>query len=89
MGANLVVNVISASKNYHVNECIGWTYSTVVLHWLNNDTYKPFVGNRVNKINEFKFINWRDVPTNCNPADFNSRDCPAENLPIEWSEGPP
>ena len=53
-----------------------WSDSTVTLHWLkDNGDYKVFVCNRVAKIKEKDFINWKYVPTKQNPADLGSRGC--------------
>ena len=63
MGANLVQNVKSALESQNVRSVTGWTYSTVVLYWLNEKrNYKQFAGNRVNKIREKEFINWYMFP---------------------------
>ena len=89
MGANIMENTRCALKRYPVKNCYGWTYSTVVLHWLRKgETYKPFVSNRVSKVREKDFISWRHVPTLENPADYGSRGCAADKLPTTWFEGP-
>ena len=45
--------------------------STVALHWINgNGYYKQLVRNRVKKIPEKQYIQWRHVSTAANPADI-------------------
>jgi hypothetical protein len=50
--------------------------------------YKQFVLNRVKKINAKKYINWRHVRTDENPADLGSRGCATARLPESWLTGP-
>ena len=46
---------------------------SVALYWtIGRGTHKQFMNNRVNKISEKDFINWRHVPTDRNPADIGS-----------------
>ena len=66
-----------------------WSDSTVTLHWLkDNGDYKVFICNRVAKIKEKDFINWKYVPTKQNPADLGSRGCDIGKLEQNWWEGP-
>ncbi|KAK3730338.1 hypothetical protein QZH41_002078 [Actinostola sp. cb2023] len=89
MAANLVDNVRKALEGYPVNQVQGWLDSTVALCWIKRrGSYKQFVGNRVLKINEKDFIEWRHVGTDQNPADLGSRGCKADQLSGVWLEGP-
>ena len=89
MAANLVHNVKSTLVGYPVNSVIGWLDSTVALHWIQGGgSYKQFVANRVRKIKEKDFIEWRYVNTDRNPADIGSRGCKADQLSGEWIQGP-
>ena len=82
-------NTRSALKKYPVNRCYAWTDSTVVLCWLKTKRgYKQFVTNRVLKINEKNYIEWRYVPTQQNPADIGSRGCKGNKIQELWTRGP-
>ena len=57
MAANLATNIKAALKDLNIRSVIGWTDSTVVLHWLRDQgSYKVFVENRVKKILSHEFI---------------------------------
>ena len=57
MAANLATNIKAALKDLNIRSVIGWTGSTVVLHWLRDQrSYKVFVESRVKKILSRKFI---------------------------------
>jgi hypothetical protein len=63
--------------------------STIALYWIKGGgTYKQFVANRVRKINEKEFIEWRHVTTDQNQADVGSRGCLGNNLSKIWLNGP-
>ena len=53
-----------------------------------NAEYKVFVCDRVVKIKEKGFTNWKYVPTKQNPADLGSRGCDIGKLGQDWWEGP-
>ncbi len=60
MACNLVHNVKHALEGFPVSEVYGWLDSTVALHWLKGGgEYKQFVRNRVLKILEKAYIQWR------------------------------
>lgn len=89
MAANLCENVKEALEGQSTRHFYGWTDSSVALHWVKGKgNYKQFVNNRVNKIRQKDFINWRYVPTNQNPADIGSRGSNADKIPDEWWSGP-
>ena len=74
MAANLVHNVKKALEGFPVNLVVGWLDSSVALHWIRgNGEYKQFVGNRVRKMQEKSYIEWRHVGTHENPAYIASR----------------
>ena len=52
----------------------------------NNGDYKVIICNRVAKIKEKVFINWKYVPTKQNPADLGSRGCYMGKLEQNWWE---
>ena len=57
MAANLATNIKAALKDLSIRSVIGWTDSTVVLHWLKDQgSYKVFEENRVKKILSHEFI---------------------------------
>jgi hypothetical protein len=89
MSTNLVHNVKVALAGFPVTGVYGWLDSTVALHWINgNGEYKQFVRNRVRKIQEKHYIQWRHVPTAENPADVGSRGGSVEQLSELWWRGP-
>lgn len=62
MAANLVNNVKDALKGFPVESVHCWLDSTVALHWIKGGgDYKQFVSNRVRKIKEKEYIQWRHV----------------------------
>ena len=76
-------------KVFRLLTCIGWLDNTVALHWISgNGDYKQFVRNRVKKIQEKQYIQWRHVPTAANPADRGSREGTVEQLSELWWNGP-
>ena len=89
MAANLAENTKNALDGQLVRSVTGWLDSTVALYWIKGGgAYKQFVANRVRKINEKEFIEWRHVTTDQNPADVGSRGCLGSNLPKIWLNGP-
>ena len=89
MAANLVENVRVALEGYPIKSVHGWSDSTVALHWIKGGgTYKQFVANRVRKINDKDYIEWRHVDSKHNPADIGSRGCKADQLCNVWLPGP-
>ena len=76
MVANLAENIKTSLPNHNIREVHGWSDSTAVLHWLQeNESYKQFAHNRVSCINSKSEINWKYVDTTHNPADLGSRGC--------------
>ena len=89
IAANLMENVRNALHNYQISKCYGWSDSLIVLFWLKQKQgYKQFVSNRVQKINQKAYIEWRHVPTQENPADIGSRGCKGTDLKESWTSGP-
>ena len=92
MSANLVKNVKKALENLPVRNVYGWLDSTVASHWIKGNTnkykYKQFVSNRVRKIKEIDYIQWRYVPTDENISDMGSRGARPDHLNGEWKYGP-
>ena len=67
----------------------GSSGSSRTLRWLkDNEEYKVFVCNRVVKIKEKGFKNWKYVPVKQSPADLGSSDCDIGKLWKDWWEGP-
>ena len=88
MSSNLAGNVQCSLSKFNIREVYAWPDSTVTLNWLkDNGEYKVFVYNRVAKIKEKGFMNWKDVPTKQNPADLGSRGCDIGKLGQNWWEG--
>ena len=82
-------NVRVALEGYPIKSVHGWSDSTVALHWIKGGgTYKQFVANRVRKINDKDYIEWRHVDSKHNPADIGSRGCKADQLCNVWLPGP-
>ena len=89
MAANVVDNVKRVLQGYPVRKVYGWLDSSVALHWIRGESrYKQFVSNRVAKIKEKEFIEWRHVPTELNPADVASRGAYSHKLGDQWYKGP-
>ena len=89
MAANLVDNVKKALDGFPVTGVTGWLDSTVALCWVKGQgQYKQFVQNRVRKIREKSFIEWRHVPTDQNPVDIGSRAGTGSNDKRLWENGP-
>ena len=89
MAANLAQNVLDALQGMPVRQVYGWLDSTVALYWIKGaGKYKQCVSNRVKKINQKDFIQWRHVPTNLNPADVASRSGNRESIGQMWMKGP-
>lgn len=65
VAANLVENVKNALQDQPVRPVYGWLDSTFALHWIRwgGSSYKQFVANRVNKIRDKEYIEWRHVGT--------------------------
>ena len=67
----------------------GWLDSSVALHWIKgNGDYRQFVANRVSKIQQHSFIQWRYVLSDQNPADLGSRGGRVDKSAKLWWEGP-
>lgn len=87
MATNMLINVRNALDNLPSPNVFGWLDSTVALHWIKgNGQYKQFVANRVAKIQLYKEIEWRYVPTDENPADPASRGALVHS--VLWQQGP-
>ena len=75
MAANLVSKVRDALKEFPLEVAYCWLTSSVALHWIKGvGNYKQFISNRVRKIQEKEYIQWRDVGSKETPADLGSRD---------------
>ena len=89
MSSNLVGNLKCSLSKFDIREVYAGSDSTVTLHWLrDNGEYKVFVYNRVAKIKEKGFTNWKYIPTKQNPADLDSRGCNVDKLGQTWWGGP-
>jgi hypothetical protein len=89
MATNLVSNVKESLEGFPVNRVVGWLDSTVALHWIRgNGEFKQFVENRVRRIQEKSYIEWRHVPSADNPADLGSRGSDVSQSASIWWKGP-
>ena len=89
MACNLLHNVKQALKGFPVSDVYGWLDSTTALHWLKRGgEYKQFIRNRVKKILEKAYIQWRYVNTKENPADLGSRGGKVDESTQLWLKGP-
>ena len=88
MVANSLYNVRESLASYPIIAIHGWLDSTVALYWIRrkHNEWKQFVSNRVAKIRNKDYIQWRYCPTADNPADIGSRG--VNTLPARWFEGP-
>ena len=63
-----------------------WLDSSVALHWIRgNGSYKQFVANRVEKIQQHTGVEWRHVNTEENPADLASRGGSVGDKDLWWN----
>lgn len=77
-----------ALEGFPVSDVYGWLDSTAALHWLKGGgEYKQFVRNRVKKIVEKAYIQWRYVNTKENPADLGSRGGKVDESTQLWLKG--
>ncbi|XP_028415663.1 uncharacterized protein LOC114539026 [Dendronephthya gigantea] len=89
MATNLVHNIREALDGFPVSQVFGWLDSTVALHWIRGGgEFKQFVGNRVRKIQEKSYIQWRHVSSEENPADLGSRGGKVSEKEHLWWKGP-
>ncbi len=89
MATNLVHNVKKSLQGFPVQRVVGWLDSTVALHWIcGNGEYKQFVGNRVRKIQEKSYIEWRHVTSADNLADLGSQGGDVSKSANLWWRGP-
>ena len=89
MTANLISNVKKALTGFPVEGVYDWLDSSVALHWIKgNGDYRQFVANRVKKIQQHSFIQWRYVRSDQNPANLGSRGGRADESAKLWWEGP-
>ena len=64
MTADVVNNVKTTLKGHQVKKVYSWLHSSAALYWIKvENRYKQFVTNRVSKIKEKEFIEWRHVPS--------------------------
>ena len=62
MAANLVSNVRDALEGFPLEGVYRWLDSSVAFHWIKGGgDYKQFCSNRVRKIQEKEYIQWRHV----------------------------
>ena len=89
MTVNLINNVKEALTGFLVEGVYGRLDSSVALHWIKgNGDYRQFVANRVKKIQQHSFIQWRYVRSDQNPADLGSRGGRVDKSAKLWWEGP-
>lgn len=94
--AVLLSNLMNKVKNVlaiPIHQIFYWTDSTIVLAWIRatSKTWKTFVANRVNEIQELTNINdWHHVGTTENPSDLVSRGSSTKELVTNnlWWIGP-
>ena len=89
MATNLLSNAKIVLRKYPIPNCYGWSASTTVLFWLqDNNVYKPLVSNRLQKFKQQNFLQWSYVPTAENSADIGSRWYKGINIKNTWANGP-
>ena len=86
MAVNLITNVKIALEGFNVTRQLCWLDSSVALHWIRgNGSYKQFVANRVEKIQQHTGVEWRHVNTEENPADLASRGGSVGDKDLWWN----
>ena len=89
MIANTMQNTREALAGFPINGVVGWSDSSVVLHWIKgNGKYMQFVKSHIDKICSKENITWRYISTAENPADIGSRRCTVHKLGEVWWKGP-
>ena len=89
MATNLVHNVREALQGFPITSVHCWLDSSVALHWIKGGgEYKQFVNNRVRKIQDKGYIQWRHVGSKDNPSDLGSRGGKVEDCANLWWKGP-
>ena len=97
MGAVVLSELMNSVQNelscyYKISKVVAWIDSTVAYYWItNNKQYKPFIQNRIMKINSFIQANqWKLINTKNNPADIVSRGMSPLDLVKKdlWFSGP-
>uniref|UniRef100_A0A8D8QW11 Integrase catalytic domain-containing protein n=1 Tax=Cacopsylla melanoneura TaxID=428564 RepID=A0A8D8QW11_9HEMI len=83
---------VNKSLGLNIRRFFLWCDNQCVLHWINSNKVLPtFVQNRVKEIRSNKLnLNFKYVPTECNPADIACRSQSASSLKNNslWWEGP-
>ncbi|XP_070576393.1 uncharacterized protein [Ptychodera flava] len=91
VGSRLIKFLCNAfTDKLRIQQCILWSDSEIVLHWLNSDKKLPvFIANRVKEIRGISFTA-KYCPTKENPADLLTRGISARNLETNklWWNGP-
>ena len=87
------VSSLLMALNNTTDECYPWTYSSIVLTWIQGppNKWKTSVGNRVAIIQEETSSSiWRHMPCESNPGDLISRGIEPSTLPTStaWWKGP-
>ncbi|GFX45560.1 integrase catalytic domain-containing protein [Trichonephila clavipes] len=82
-----LVNSLLKALNFPNLKITFWSDSTTALWWIKEQgNWSVFVSNRVKEI---RFLTWKHVPRNMNPADLLLRGCsPYKLLKSKWWEGP-
>ena len=94
LGSRLLANVLDCFKTDYSFSVHTWTDSEICLHWLTTkklSNLKPFVANRVSKINSLiPSVSWSHVNSADNAADIISRGSTAQQLLDSnlWEFGP-
>ncbi|XP_043064382.1 uncharacterized protein LOC122320284 [Drosophila ficusphila] len=93
--AVLLAQLMRDVRNMDLFDCpfYCWSDSAVALSWISDEPsrFQIFIANRISLIQELSSgMNWRYVPTDCNPADILSRGAsPTELLESAlWFRGP-
>ena len=74
MAANQVSNVRDVLEGFPLEGVYCWLDSSVALYWIKGGgDYKQFVSNRVQRIQEKEYIQWRHVGTKENEVNLGSR----------------
>ena len=89
MAINLLFNAKIALSKYPIPNCFGWSDTTTVLSWLqDNNVYKQFVSNRLHKIKQQNFLHWNYVPIAESSAEIGSREYKGTDIKNTWTNGP-
>lgn len=85
MATNVLSNAKVDFSKYPVSSCYGWSGSTRVLFWSqDNNVYMQFISSRVQKMKQQSFRQWNYILAAENFADIGSKGCKRIDIKSSW-----